>query len=701
MSKKAQLLTVDEQSKWMGDVLKLGDASKNTVGFMPEQGFYDYARKGHIAGLIVEDELVAYVMFRFKKEAIIIVQLCVADQYRGQGFAKQLIDMLMAREKDYISHMRLSCRRDYNLENFWYTLGFTPVDERPGRATKQTTVLTTWVRVNPECHNLFAAKADTQTVKIPVVLDTNIVIDLCNNVECEAASLNQSFLSNYVEFYITNDVWTEINQSNDTNSRQLHREFISQRFLLAEKFDSELYFEVMRVLNERKKVTKYSNTWFDMSHIAHAISFNAEAFVTNDAEWLNTPISEWIFDQYGLHILSPGEFVKSIDEIASPTDYSPIKLIGLGLEYREMQSSDYPSVVETFYKKYGDQRKSTFKRALRGWMAQPQKYNILIVRKKDIVINLSVYTAEDDVEKVVVFLINEKGISPSIQDSFVKRIAFMLLDKANKTNMQYIVVDKACVPFDMIDTMRECGYLDNGTELVRVLSKKILCPEDLEKPTGLIDSNPLSIAIKRYVDSAKRGEIVAAKATIELEKALWPLKISTSTVPCYIVPIKAEYAKQLFDEDLSNTHISLFDNEKAEPALSIENVYFKSCSHSIGNFPARILWYVSQSDYIGTGAVRASSYLDWVEVGDRRDLYKKYKRLGVLDWHELQTVGGKKSRIAAYGFSYTEQFDKPVYLDAVRKILDRQNEPFQSFREISSLQYLKIYQQGIQGEDNA
>ena len=130
-------------------------------------------------------------------------------------------------------------------------------------------------------------------------------------------------------------------------------------------------------------------------------------------------------------------------------------------------------------------------------------------------------------------------------------------------------------------------------------------------------------------------------------------KISDARMPCYIVPIKASYAVQLFDENLANQETCLFENEKTEPALSIENVYFKAKAQSIPDGPARILWYVSSSKYIGTPAIRACSYLDRVEKGSKEELFKKYRRLGVLDWPELTQIEDGKE-LTAYIFSYTE-----------------------------------------------
>lgn len=62
-----KFVTIDENSKWLSAVQKLGDNSRLTLGFMPAQAFVDYAKRKQILGLIIDGELVAYTMFRYKK----------------------------------------------------------------------------------------------------------------------------------------------------------------------------------------------------------------------------------------------------------------------------------------------------------------------------------------------------------------------------------------------------------------------------------------------------------------------------------------------------------------------------------------------------------------------------------------------------------------------------------------------------------
>lgn len=48
-----KFLIIDENSKWLSDVQKLGDDSRRTLGFMTTQAFADYARHRQILGLII------------------------------------------------------------------------------------------------------------------------------------------------------------------------------------------------------------------------------------------------------------------------------------------------------------------------------------------------------------------------------------------------------------------------------------------------------------------------------------------------------------------------------------------------------------------------------------------------------------------------------------------------------------------------
>ena len=113
-AKNVETISIDKKSPYLRQVIDLGDQSHTTVGFLPEQAVNDYAEKQRILGLVNKEDmsLIAYIMYRYKNTTCIIVQLCVAQQYRGKGFAKQLMDTLVAKEREFASDFQLSCRRD-------------------------------------------------------------------------------------------------------------------------------------------------------------------------------------------------------------------------------------------------------------------------------------------------------------------------------------------------------------------------------------------------------------------------------------------------------------------------------------------------------------------------------------------------------------------------------------------------------------
>lgn len=693
-----EIQIINHKSKWLSAVQNLGDTASSTVGFLAREVYSDYARKGHILVATDGEQLLAYIMFRFKKNCIVIVHLCVDPKHRGQGIPSQMLDYLIEQNKEYVSHIQLACRRDYKLEKFWQKLGFSAVAEKTGRATKERTTLTIWVRDNPYCKDLFASLSGADTGKALVVLDTNIVIDLCEGNDNESNYLLQNYLGTYAEFRITKDVVNEINQSNDPTVRNKHRDYAKEHYPVLENVDESLFQKVKEELLGKRHAVENSNMWYDIIHVAQAVAAGAEAFVTRDGGWLNNEFSEFVERQYGLRILSPGEFINSIDELNSPSDYSPLKLAGLSLEYSKMHSSDFSAAVSTFFQRAGV-KKTEFEKKLRQWIGSPDQYTVLLIKTKDAPVCLIAYDVENDVMRVETLMINTGKIKPSLQSTFVKRIAFKLLDDAHKRNVHGIKIGKEGLDGDICGGLRDCGFFDEEECLLRIIKAEVVHAKELQPVATLPVDSPLNLAINRFRNDQRAGT-VKPEQVVSIEKAMWPIKLADTNVPCFIVPIKADYAVQLFDENLYNQEFNLFENDKPEPALSIENAYFKTQKLSVPQAPARILWYVSSSNYIGTPAIRACSYLDRIEKGTAKELFEKYKRLGVLEWKDLQKLS-EKGNVATYVFSYTELFDHPVGLDEIRTLIARPRETFQSYCSIDEKTFLRIYQVGIQGENHA
>lgn len=686
-----EFIRVNERSKWLPHVQELGDQASATVGFLAKAAYYDYAQRGRILALIDGSELLAYIMYRYRKNAIVIVQLVVSSQHRHKGLAKQMVDKLFNDECENFTHMQLSCRRDYGIDHFWQSLGFVPVSEKAGRATTKDTILTIWIRNNPNCNSLFGVVNKTVDDRIRVILDTNIVIDLCGETNSESQSLKQNFLNDYADFRITRFVFYEINLNHNKSIRKIHREYASTHYQRIDSVDDNILQAVRIDLLSHRSADEFTNTWYDVSHIAEAIAGNAAVFITRDEAWLNTDIARYILQKYDLNIMSPGEFISTMDHLCTPSDYAPSRLAGLNLDFSKMQASDFSAVVNTFYQQYSS-KKHFLEKDLREWMSHPAMFDILLIKSNGTPACLIVRKNEKAEQHIVTLQFNANTIRPSLQNTFIKRIAFKLLDDATKENIRHIIIPVALLSNSLSLAFTSCGFFEDSTNLVRTIDARIVHINDLDCLSEHGFTTPVAEAITQL--KQQRLKSTSNENIVRLEKALWPLKISGTDIPSYLVPIQAEYARQLFDEKMCNEEPSLFTNEKMEPALSIENVYYKALKHSIPNGPARLLWYVSQSSYMYTGAVRAVSYLDEVDRGTCRELFKRYSRLGVLEWEALRKIGGGSGKVTAYSFSYTELLDTPVSLSKIRDIIKKPNETIQSFRKISDDDFFQIYKLG-------
>ncbi|MBN2499536.1 MAG: hypothetical protein JXB38_02150 [Anaerolineales bacterium] len=225
-------------------------------------------------------------------------------------------------------------------------------------------------------------------------------------------------------------------------------------------------------------------------------------------------------------------------------------------------------------------------------------------------------------------------------------------------------------------------FIGKVNELITYLKTSKIIPNALQKTLydTLHSSN-----LERY-------------SLFDIERRIWPGKIIDSRIPIYTVPIKPRWALELFDENLAG---QTFFSTKEEIILLNENVYYRSSRNSRGiSSPSRILWYVSDGKgYQKTKHIRACSLLDEVIVEPAKQLFKKFERLGIYEWNNIEGLTGKDPQkpIMAIKFSNTELFPNPISLTEYRRILleiEGKNPVLQSPQQISSQTFQSIYKIG-------
>jgi hypothetical protein len=190
--------------------------------------------------------------------------------------------------------------------------------------------------------------------------------------------------------------------------------------------------------------------------------------------------------------------------------------------------------------------------------------------------------------------------------------------------------------------------------LVKVCAPRHEVREALEALAGERSDDPvLSAGISRLNDQAALHPSTVAR----LEQTFWPARILAGSLPTYIVPIRAAYAAQLFDEGLASQ--DLFGAQE-HLALSFRNVYYRSSKGLRVPSPARVLWYVSgDKHYAGSGAIRGLSHAGDTVRGSAKELFSRFRRLGIYEWRQiLETAGDPSNQLEAFTFSHTELFQK-------------------------------------------
>lgn len=695
-----EILPIDGSSPLLEAVISLGDQNCATLGFLPEQAFHDYAQKKHIIVALSEDQtLLGYLLFRISKDVTSIVHLCISNEHRGNGIAKSLMDYLFE-TTTHTYGIRLQCRRDYRLNSFWRSLGFTPLSEKPGRAKKTQTILTIWLR--PHKHDTLFDYVENalQPKPFTAILDTNIVIDLFEGSHNESLQLQADYLQDIVTYKVADTIFHEINSQENTELRKTTMKFAKQFDIV----NNSNLFEYGRIFDDiQNQLSKpiSDNTLQDISHITHSILSGALAFITRDEIWIGSEISDYINNHYGLQILSPGEFILSIDEFSRQENYFPQQLVGLDLQYSKMTVADLKDITSDFQNSITSETLRQLHQQIRLLMSDPLRNNILTIKKNSHIIALFVYTQSHSDMEISLLRLSSNFLLPSLRSTLLRRIAMKLLEIAANSQIEFISMKNSLgIPEDVQDAFLCAGYQKSNSQIYKILLTQIT-----NKISFIKDYAHICIRhkIDNSIEELPADLHLSPQHIVSIEKTCWPLKLNDVSIPTYIVPIKPHYAMELFDEKLSNSNISFFPNERIEPALSIENIYFKSAHQVPQNFPARILWYVSHDkNLMYDMCIRACSYLDSIETDSAKKIFNRYKRLGVLDWGNILSLakGDPHNYISCYKFSFTELFSHPIPYITLKEWHQNSNRKtisLQSYTEIDNTSFISLYNYGKYG----
>ncbi|OPY17079.1 MAG: hypothetical protein A4E74_01522 [Syntrophus sp. PtaB.Bin075] len=674
-----KVIQIDETYTHLDAIKNLWRINSRTLGFFPEGAFNDHAAKRCI--LVAESstqELLGYLLYRIVKRGKVwpqatIVHLCIQSTHRNRGTAKALIAKLHEITKNRCERIDLRCRRDFDVTDFWRKNGFVYHSEDIGKAGHPVIHWVLTIRQPPLMTLLDQEKSQN---KLRAVIDANVLYRLQDPIPLspdheialseEAKSLLEEWLVEDILLLVTDESLNEIEQ-NDNPSERARRIEYARRYQSA----SCHFMDVQPIVKNLQHLfpnNPNQNTEADIRQIAQAIVSNADCFITQDNALLRK--ADDINSEFHIKIMSPGQFIGHVDEVIRETKYRPEHLAGAySLTNMLLKSPELSSIYEVFRSNETQEKRLPFESTLRNYMAQPDKYEIQLCKNNENKpISLLIYDRSETNELSVPFL---RVARTPLHSTIYRYLLCRAIDVSMIEKRSICKISKTNMNYDLEEALRELCFIESESDWIKISLSY------LGTSSNLIPNLTQLKAEIPYLDGIIDDFLSAISTAInlndtvelaEIERRLWPAKILDAGNFNYIIPIKPNWAQHLFDSGLAEQTLW---GAKEELALRLENVYYRSCRPSKIAVPSRILWYVTEDrGYVGSKSIRACSILDEVTIGPACDLYSRFRRLGIYQWHDvLKTAkNNSENHIMALRFSNTELFPKPVKLETMREI---------------------------------
>ena len=658
---------------------KLMKDNAQTLGFLPRKALQDYLDRGTVMG--IQDDsgtLLAYLLYADHSTYFRIVHLCVSSTSRGQGFARKLVDQLSLIGGTSHIYIKLSCRRDYEANKMWPELGFVPRGEKRGRS-KEGHFLTLWIRHLGKDQQLSLFQADKSDDRVHAVLDAQVVFSM-DEPDSDKAQPSKALLADHladsVRFCKTDELLVEINRSDDHEKRSRSRQRADQ--YPSVEYDSvikgQFYDKLKHVLPSGSDAANS-----DINHLAiTAASDGIKVFVTEDMGILKR--QREILECTGVSVVCPSELIVRLHELSNRQLYVPSRIAGeQGLEWRRMSSDDLQAFpFDRFLGQAGQtEKKGILRQKLNEHCARPQQYRVEQLWLGSEVMALRVVTESSSKINIMLARI-ARGEDHALFGRYL--LADTITRAARHHDECMIQVEDSVVPPPVFPYLSDMGFVRYENAYVRFVF------------SGTWSRLDVLSRIRKLAPSVQG--LYNSKACTDLEEVCSPLSVTDADQRFVLVSIKPGYAISLVDN--SGSARDMFGG-KVDVLLRWKNVYYRRKTHHRKlKAPARILWYVSGNQR----EVVAVSRLDDVVCDKPKVLFKRFKRLGVLDWKDIFNMCRKdvSMELMALLFSHTFAFRKPVSLAMLREILEngRGTLSLQSPLMLTANEFAEIYRRGLQ-----
>lgn len=641
------------------------------LGFLPREALQSYLEKGTVLGAMTDDgQLVGYLLYADRYDYFRITHLCVLEEYQRQGIAKQLLNDLkgLANTQKVI---KLNCRRDFPANNLWHKLGFVALDEKPGRS-KEGHLLTIWHFMLAPEDQLQLFQAETSDETLDIIIDAQIFFDFYepdSDKTKPSKTLLADFLVDSLNLRITDELFNEIHRHNDPEHREESRHK-ANNFLRVEA-DLHLVEDFDKLLRKFLPSHKRSQE-SDIRQLAKAAASNVNTFVTRDRNLLKK--SEEIANRTGLEVIDPVNLIIQLHELSERQSYSPNRIAGLNLWWHRLESKDLASLPFDSFLEH-QETIGKFRQKLDALIAQPNRYECELLRSGNEIIAIRVLTNSSD--KMLAIPLARVAFSAN-RALFGRFLVADTVSKAVEKNLDMVKFETSALTSSLIPDLLEMGFLKYSDHFVRFCFSRCLGRHEV-----------LSAISKLYPESARNYQDMS---DLKLERYCSPLDLEATNQRHFLIPIRPVYAMGLIDRQQSAN--DLFGGNP-HVLLRWDNVYYRKVNrHKMIKAPGRILWYVSSPSQ----QIIAMSHLDEVVIDTLKELFRRFKKFGILEWNDLYKMCDHNplKELMALRFSHTFLFREPISLEALKSVFEANGVglSLQGPLQLSSKVFHALFQKG-------
>lgn len=648
--------------------------NSGTIGFLPLEALRDYLDKGLVLGVFTGDgRLIAYLLYAANRDRFRITQLCVAKDFRGQGLARQLLDALKASTTNQ-KVIWLTCRNDFPAHDMWPTLGFVPMGEKPGRS-RERHPLTLWRLILAPDAQLELFKANASESVLDVVIDAQVFFDF-DEPESDANRPSKVLISDFfadsVNVRYTDELLSEINRNTNAEEREDAR--LRAREFLEARYDPNAV-DIFADLLSRILPSGTPSQRSDINHLAKTASSEIDFFVTRDRRILNNAVQ--IADLVGLRVLSPIELVIRLNELSETQSYEPDRVSGLNLQWRRFSSEEFSNFPFDRFLNQGESL-GRLRDRVGSLLADPEPHEVEVLWLGDQPMALRGLAYETN-RALTITLGRIRSSSDGVL--FGRFLISDAVYRAARMGLEMINLDISSIPINPIQGLTDMGFRRHGNRFVRFCFTSYL---DREGTLEKIDELCPEVADDLRNDSLS-----------DLERSCSPLSVSADQ-NYFLIPIREGYAMNLIDRERAAR--DLFGGNP-EVLLRWDNVYYRAATHhNMLNAPARILWYISGN----RGEVAYISRLDKVVIDTPKELFRRFRRYGTLEWADLYEMCGQDidTNLMALKFSHTFPLDRSVPLNEIWEIFDEDGvgRSVQAPTRLPESTFRKLFERGYPEE---